>query len=297
MNLIHQPNVRASKGCRRSFQLAVLVLVLACSARAAAAESIRTYPTLRLKDGRELSSVHVVNYTATDVLVRHSGGATSLRSDLLPEQVIADLHLPPPPAAQPDFATDPAFLALANKVAVDNQGAPVAATENAAAAVGGWVTLAGRVAVTPPEGPTNLLAEVEVRAYPAELLARYLVQARAKSAEVAQQLSDQASLAIREGRTAEGDALAARAAKVVANYFDFLPVAPYQAQSDAYGHFTLRHDLRDIRLVAAGRVSVPRGEWSYTWISVVPGDEAILTEANATTVLTPEANSPRFAAR
>ena len=98
---------------------------------------------------------------------------------------------------------------------------------------------------------------------------------------------DAASVAAKAGR--------ARAAQAADHYLDFLPLAPYTARSDHYGHFTLRHDLRDARLVAIGRVTVPQGTWSFSWIDIAPGENAHLSEANATLVTAPGAAGPRFA--
>ena len=319
-----------------------VVLAWSLAGHATALGQIKTYANLTLRDGRQLSAVEVITYTTTDVLVRHAGGATSLRSDVLPEHVIADLHLPTPQAAQP-IVYDDAFLALADKPAVDDgQTAPAApspadawafdtagqaAAERLAAAerslarpapaapagddhipplAGGppksgtaptsaWITLAGRVAVTLPAGGPHLLGDVEVRAYPAALLARYLTQARAQGAAVARKYRELAAVAGQEGRAADGATLTARAAQAADHYLDFLPLAPYTARSDHYGHFTLRHDLRDARLVAIGRVTVPQGTWSFSWIDIAPGENAHLSEANATLVTAPGAAGPRFA--
>jgi len=311
----------------------VMVLVLALAARVAAVEPLRTYPTLALKDGRQLSAVRIINYTTTDVLVRHEGGATSLSTAVLPARVLTDLHLPTPQAvaARP---VDPAFGALADKVAVADSAAPtlprssagpasaepsrLAATGAALVPVGerlvpadrmsiepaigvpsksGPVTFTGRVAVTLPSRETHLLGDVEVRAYPAGLLTRYLAQARAKSEELAQQLRLEATAAAREGRSADSAALTARAKQVADQYLTFLPTTPHTARSDAYGYFTLRHDLRDMRLVAVGRINVARGEWNYAWIGLAPGEDSLLTEANATLVSPPGSTGTRFAAR
>jgi len=320
------------------------VLLLAAHSDALAA--IRTYSTLALKDGRLLSDVHVINYSSTDVLVRHLGGATSLRTDLLPAEVLAELHLPTPTAAVAP-AADPDFLALADKVAVAPISAPTlapavivsapaditnssatadaattaaitapAAPEFAPAGEGDIlldsaqpvrartpalkhtrVKFAGRVAVALPTGETHLMGDVEIRAYPADLLARYLAQAEAKSTELAEQLRAQAATAAREGRNDDSAQLIARAQTVAAQYFDFLPTAPHTTRSDAHGHFTLVHELRDMRIVAVARINVAQGEWSYAWIGVAPGEDALLTEANATVVLAPGTPGTRFAAR
>lgn len=310
----------------------VVLVVLALAARVAAVE--RTYPTLALKDGRQLSAVRIVNYTTTDVLVRHEGGATSIGTELLPAYVLTELHLPTPQPATV-LPVDPAFIALADKVAVadpaspnaarkstepegpiapeqvgtasagvplppaDNRSNPVERSllEPAPAPKSGPVTFTGRVAVTLPTGETHLLGNVEVRAYPADLLTRYLAQARAKSAELAQQLHQEASVAAQEGRSADSAALTARARQTADQYLTFLPTTPHTARSDAYGYFTLCHDLRDMRLVAVGRINVANGEWNYAWIGLAPGEDALLTEANATLVSAPGSPGTRFAAR
>ncbi len=328
------------------------VLLLATHLDALAA--VRTYATLALKDGRLLSDVRVVNYSTTDVLVRHLGGATSLRSDVLPDEVLAELHLrAPTPTVLP--VNDPAFLALADKVAVAPAAtAPVApsivinapakiartsvpaeaapaAAENAnetvvdatpaapefAPAGEGTIMMesaqqtrrpgpalkqnrvkfAGRVAVALPTGETHLLGDVEIRAYPADLLARYLAQAKAKSTELAEQLRAQAAAAALEGRNEESARLNTRAQTVAAQYLNFLPTTPHTTRSDAHGHFTLIHNLHDMRIVAVGRINVARGEWNYAWIGVAPGEDALLTEANATVVSAPGTPGTRFAAR
>lgn len=342
-----RPCAQNARRNRRQLRVLTVLLALSLAGRAAALGPIKTYANLTLRDGRQLSAVEVITYTTTDVLVRHAGGATSLRSDVLPEHVIADLHLPAPELAQP-IVYDAAFLALADKPAVDDgQTAPAApspagawafdtagpgAAERLAAAEGlaaerslvraaaaaaagddnipplaggpptsgaaptsAWITLAGRVAVTLPTGSPHLLRDVEVRAYPAALLARYLPQARAQGAAVARKYRELAAVAVQEGRAADGTTLTARAAQAADHYLDFMPLAPYAARSDDYGHFTLRHDLRDARLVAIGRVTVPQGTWSFSWIDIAPGENAHLSEANATLVTAPGAPGPRFA--
>lgn len=320
---LSQPTFSGSRNSRRHRrQLGGLTVVLALVwvTHAAALGPIKTYAKLTLRDGRQLASVEVITYTTTDVLVRHAGGATSLRSDVLPEHVIADLHLPAPRAAQPIVSdeaptapapplpagakagepraadrslprTDPAALAGDDNIPPLAGGTPTAA----AAPLSPWITLAGRVAVTLPAGGTHLLADVEVRAYPAALLARSLLQARAQGAAVARNYRERAAVAVQAGRAAEGATLTARAAQAADPSLDFLPLAPYTARSDDYGHFTLRHDLRDARLVAIGRVTVPQGTWSFSWIDVAPGENAHLTETNATLVTAPGAPGPRSA--
>ena len=44
---------------------------------------------------------------------------------------------------------------------------------------------------------------------------------------------------------------AARARKTAEQYLNLLPLAPFTARSDAHGHFTLSHDLKEARIVAA----------------------------------------------
>jgi hypothetical protein len=159
------------------------------------------------------------------------------------------------------------------------------------------VKFAGRVAVALPTGETHLLGDVEVRAYPADLLARYLAQAKAKSAELAEQLRTQATAAAQAGRHDDSAQLIVRAQTVAAQYLNFLPTTPHTTRSDPHGHFTLIHDLRDMRIVATGRINVAHGEWNYAWIAVAPGEDALLTEANATVVSAPGTPGTRFAAR
>lgn len=346
-----RPTASLAPMSRRGRTGAVLLgSVLLLAAHVDALAAIRTYSTLALKDGRLLSDVRVINYSTTDVLVRHLGGATTLRSDVLPNEVLAELHLPTPSAAVVPV-NDPAFLALADKVAVAptatapaaasviiNSPAKVAqtsvlaeatpaaattvadttpATPEFAPAGEGTIMLesaqqtrgpvpalkqnrvkfAGRVAVALPTGETHLLGDVEIRAYPADLLARYLAQAKAKSTELAEQLRNQAAAAALEGRTEESAQLNTRAQTVAAQYLNFLPTTPHTTRSDAHGHFTLIHNLRDMRIVAVGRINVTRGEWNYAWIGVAPGEDALLTEANATVVSAPGTPGTRFAAR
>jgi hypothetical protein len=311
-----------------------------------ALEPIKRYSTLALNDGRTLLEVEVINQTMTDVLVRHSGGATTLRSNLLPASVAAELHMPAyVPAAEP--ALDPSFLALANKVAVAAPTAPaalsitvaapfpalsdapaaplttastpveVATAEPAPAGEGNFIEavslaapkpataaaaaqridLAGRVALTIPGTDMVFPANVEVRAYPAALLTLHLEKARARANDSAGKLFAQAAQAVTEGRLADGDALNLRARRTADQFLDYLPLAPYSARSDTHGHFTLSHDLRDARLVATARLAGPNGEWIFRWIGFAPEKDALLTEANATTVAMPEPERARFAAR
>ncbi len=342
-----RPPFFRSVSTRRLFLVAAAFASI-FSARLSAGEPLKSYEVLRLKDGRELTAVRVVNYTTTDVLVRHAGGATTLSTSVLPSNVLSDLHLPSPEAVLASL--DPAFLALANKVAVSDASAPAAGagitsvqfsrvpsggsnvTEQqlqaaaqqtstptsapagegnmtlpdlpsgvvvpvAPATANAWTKIAGRLAVAPTAGEPRYLANVEVRAYPADLLAKYVVLARAKAAEVADQLRERAAALAQAGRTAESEALVAQAAKAAGNLLNFLPVAPFNARSDEFGHFTLRHDLRDVRLVAMGRISSAQGEWTYAWIGVPAEREIILTDANATMITSPESAGASFAAR
>lgn len=315
-NPTRSPALRSSRGRSRALLLA---LGLVCLARLGAVEPLHFYPELVLRDGRKLRSVEIVNYTTTDVLVRHSGGATTLRGDLLPAAVATDLHLLARPLAEA-AAANSAYLALADKVAVPDtasrhHSAPAAAatfasTEIAApvAAAPGFslpaattrsrhVDLAGRIAVKLPNGELRLVEGAEIRAYPAQLLDGYLAGALARSNEAAQQLLQQAAVAANEGRTADYTLLAARARKTAEQYLNLLPVAPFTARSDAHGHFTLSHDLKEARIVAAARITAPNGEWSYQWIGLTASHDTMLTETNATAVAAPEQARPRFAAR
>lgn len=348
MNYSIQPTFLPAKARRGRLVSIALSVAFSFSVAASAASSLKTYATLTLKDGRELSSVQVVNYTTTDVLVRHLGGATTLHTDVLPDNVLADLHLRAPAVLPPLALDDPAFLALADKVAVStvypspaasnfsqvtiapaaSPGSNVTPAQIAAAATApvntrpvplgegnmteffttpaavapvasahhNWTNLAGRVVVRPVAGETRFLGNVEIRAYPADLLARYLVEARAKSVQLADQLRAEAAALVQAGRQAEGEALAARAAKTAASYVNFIPIAPYSARSDEFGQFTLRHDLRDVRLVATGQVGTARGDWSYAWIGIAPTEEALLTDANATAITAPDTAGARFVA-
>ena len=322
---------------RRVVRCAALALVLTGLTALGAAEPIKRYPTLTLKDGRQLVAVEVVNYTMTDVLVRHSGGATLLRSDILPHDIASDLHLPSHQPDTTDFS-NPAFLALANKVAVAevapgavaapaavqaSPSLPASAEPAALATPAGegnftesitlasakstpteavvakptHIDLPGRVALALPTGELLLGSDVEIRAYPAALLDGYLEKARARANEAAEKLLAQAAIASSEGRLADYEALSLRARKTADQYLEYIPVAPYSARSDAYGHFTLSHDLRDARIVASARVAGTNGEWTFRWVGLAADRDAMLTEANATTVVAPEPARPRFAAR
>ena len=329
---------------RQSLTIAVLL----CATRLVAVEPIKVYPSLTLKDGRQFAAVEIINYTSGGILVRHSRGATTFRLEVLPDDVIAALHLKnwqvaetsafdPALADRPavaegtsgnlsgaEHATIPALAAAtvamqpevraagATPVAADSPSPAPAAQEtaqpgapNAAPTPSGegnmpeffaaqnteivapksdYVNLGGRVVVTSPAGEIFLLGDVEVRGYPANLLASYLEQAKAQCNAAVQKLLDQATAAATDGRSADYASLTAQAKKIASRYLDNLPIAPFSARTDAYGNFTLRHNLRDLRIVAAGRVVIAGGEWNYEWTAVVPDKEANLTEANATAI-------------
>ncbi|MBM3853651.1 MAG: hypothetical protein FJ399_10910 [Verrucomicrobia bacterium] len=350
---------------RRGIRFGVLCsIVLPLISPVAAAEAIRAYATLTLKDGRQLTAVEIVRCTASRVLVRHKGGVTSIRTEMMPPHVVSDLDLRSLPPMQP-LAGEPALLRLADKVAVDEAtnsemaalaekpavaesadsdlaaladriavdpfnlppiavrparaasgvfaehaliapGAPLAGEVRSTAAEGHRApglsrengpslcgarhdpaAYAGWMAVTLPSGETHLLAGVEVAAYPADVLTRSLEATGAGSVGLAQQLGEQAAAAAQEGRAAASAALYARAAKTAVGCLRRLPAAPYVTRTDASGRFNLRHDLRDFRLVAVARIQIGLSEWTYIWISVVPGEDALLTEANATFVSGP----------
>jgi hypothetical protein len=329
------PHVSSPIGRQRTQVGVLCLLVLTLVASVEGRDPVKVYPLLTLKDGRQFTAVEVVKCTPHRVLVRHRGGATSLHTELLPEQVIAELRLTRPPLARsladepallplagkvavaapadspiPDFAhkaavTEPSetdSLALAHRVAVAPAGPASPGTDPRETKVDrrGEVdrgSCAGWVAVTPPSGATHLLANVEIAAYPAELLAQALRQAGANSGELTRQLRDQAVVAQQEGRVAASAALLARAAKTAAVFIASLPATPYTTRSDASGRFALRQDGRDLRLVAVARVPVAQGECTYVWIGVRPGLDCLLTEANATIVSTPPASDSRLAVR
>ncbi len=313
---------------------ALLAVSVTTSAPAAERPLPRTYPTLVLKDGRKLTDVKVINYTAKGILVRHPGGATTLPLALLPDAVLADLHLSPREAAEtarPAVAADP----LANKAAVvldelalkpavdpatvadapavspadapavDADASAVAnapaaeiapagegnipdffasqvVVANAAAAT--TADIVGRVKITLPHGETKLLADVEVRAYPAELLENYLKTAKSRAAEAAARLQVQVEAAAKQGRRAEADALAVQAKRTAAHFVDLIPPAPFAAKTDAFGHFTIRHNLPNVRLVAVGFVEGLGKEGRVEWVAVAPTPGLILSESNATTI-------------
>jgi hypothetical protein len=358
----------ALTGRKRGF--AALILALLLASQSSALEPIKSYSTLTLKDGRKFVAVEIINYTSNGVFVRHADGLTTFRTTLLPDNVVAELHLPAPKLtdliADASLADRPAVVEtasapLANRIAVadtndsdlaqrpaivastpdataarppltDGENAATAdlsnlvATAPAAAAPDSrnlppppagegnmpeffqnqqpvisapttHVDVAGRVTVSLPSGETCMLADVEIRAYPANLLARYLSETKARCNESAQRLAGLAAVAQKEGRGAEAQALLARANDMSASYLNYLPEAPCVARSDEFGYFTLRNDLQDLRIVAAGRVTLPRGEWSYQWVGVAVARETLLTEANATAIAAPRAAGARFAVR
>jgi len=367
-----------------------------------AAEPIKTYPVLRLKDGRTLSSVAVINYTSGGILVRHLGGATTVRAELLPAAVQADLNVrsiflaapsaadaatsptapaaaladepadepsadfaaiealrrrlnardweianrvalpesavapaavaPGTPAATPaaDLAaatlvpsTAPAATAMAVAVEPESESAANAPTPEPAATLAAGpapagegnipefftnlkplqaeavahTDVAGRIVVAPPGVGSRFLSGVEVRAYPAATFPGFLAQAKARAQSAAQRLLDQAVVAATEKRLDDHAALTAKAERIAARYLDYLPEAPFQARTDAEGHFTLRHDLREVRLVAVGYARADRREWTYEWVGLTPARDLVLNETNATSVNPADHSKARFAAR
>jgi len=340
----------------------VTIFLALCTTGLLTAAPIKVYPNLTLKDGRQFSEVEIINYTSSGILVRHAGGATVFRRDVLPEDVIVALHLqnwladeprasdsttpvPTAPAGMdPAIADRPAIpeSAIAGLAAQRGQRtmgaesveatsqsilatAPIASESAAPVAIdnlptsrtgegnipefdgvqhqvismpkSNYVNLGGRVVVTAPAGGLYLLGDVEVRGYPANLLPGYLVEAKAKCDAATRRLLDQANAAANESRFADYTSLIAQAHEMAGHYLDNLPAAPFSAKSDEYGNFTLRHNLSDLRLVAAGRVASADGEWSYEWIGVAPEKEANLTEANATAITGVEMNKAKYAAR
>lgn len=324
----------------------LLAVGVATTAPAAESPLPRTYPTVVLKDGRTLKDVKVINYTAKGILVRHPGGATTLPLALLPDAVLADLHLSPREAAETarpvvaadplahkaavvldDIALKPAVdpAAVADAPAVSPADTPAVEADTAAvanapaaeiapagegnipdffasqvvvagAAAATTADIVGRVKVTLPHGETKLLADVEVRAYPAELLENYLKTAKARAGEAAVRLQVQAEAATKQGRRSEADALALQAKRTAAHFVDLIPPAPFAAKTDAFGHFTIRHNLPNVRLVAVGFVEGLGKEGRVEWVGVVPTPELILSESNATTIASAGRRSG-FAAR
>jgi hypothetical protein len=343
---------------RQLVRRSVLFVALMFATRVAG-EVIQSYDTLTLKDGRKFTAVQIVNYTVNGVLVRHAQGATTFRFDVLPDDVIAALHLngwqtnpaisdiaalaDKPAVAESDLASladrpavetpattealpaaapastpvasvssladQPAVEAPVVAVAPKAPAAPAPAGEGnipefftaqqpvVGAAQNNSVDLAGRVFVTLPTGERFFLGDVDVRAYPAELLAGYIDEAKAKAQQAAQNLRVLASVALKDGRTADANGLLARAQRVAQQYADYLPAAPVSTRSDEFGNFTLRHNLHDLRIVASGRLNLSRGQWSYEWVGIAPAADAALTEANATAVIPADASQPRYAAR
>jgi hypothetical protein len=309
--------------------------------RLGALETILSCPSLMLKDGRQFTAVQIINYTATGVLVRHAGGATTIRIDLLPSSVATALHLQPweianaanaglnssladrpaiaadgstpatamaavadrPAVAEqwdPTLADRPAIgsetptLAVAPAIAETDISAPEAQPSNPAAPR----QVAGRIVVRALDGNPILLGDVEVRAYPPQLLATYLAEAKAKCSAAAEALRAQAMAAAANGNYASSAALASRAASLASGYLEYLPPPPFSTHSDEFGFFTLEHTLAEVRIVAVGHMSSAQGDWSFEWVGVTAGNEINLTEANATAVIAPHSPSAaRFAAR
>lgn len=144
--------------------------------------------------------------------------------------------------------------------------------------------IVGRVKITLPQGETKLLADVEVRAYPAELLEIHLKTARTRADTAAGRLQAQAEAAAKLGRRADADALFAQAKRTLAHFVDLIPPAPFSTKTDAHGHFTIRHNLGNARLVAVGFVAGLGRDGRVEWIGVAPSPELVLSESNATTI-------------
>lgn len=346
----------------RGFRVAVLAFALALAGRGFASEAIKSYATLTLKDGRTFSAVEIVNYTANGVLVRHAGGATTFRFEILPDDVIASLHLKgwqnePGFAALADkpavadangetadlaLADRPAVTESASQVATDRpsaEAAPAADLANApavseptipapvtavalaeakssvagegnlpdlevsspfapapAVTASAVVTQTGRVVITLPQG-TFFINDADVRAYPADLLPAYVVDARNKARQAAQNLREQAATAGREGRMGDFEMLTARANRTAARFVDYLPAPAAATRSDEFGNFTVQHTLASVRIVAAGQLTVGKARVNYEWIGVPAAEEIALTEANATTVVADDAGVLKYAAR
>lgn len=325
MTPLHNSNASLAARLRASVVLVVFSLISVTGAYADA--PLKTYASLTLNDGREFYSVEVVNYTTTGVLVRHAKGATTLRLNVLPQQMLTDLHLDGQRdavrKAQQDYlelANKPALPDMADMVAAD---APVPASANlpqadavavlpeaaqvvahaateeiVASEVGAipaspapaalqsvYVDVVGRFVVSLPSSGTHFLGDVEVRGYPAELFSEYLVQAKGRAREAAQRLLALAAAAAKEGRVADYTSLAAQAEKAAARFYDYFPAAPVTARSDEFGNFTLHHRLRDVRIVAAGRLNGGEGEWNFEWVGITLENDATFTEKNATSVV------------
>ncbi len=237
-----------------------------------------------------------------------------------PAVALDELALKPAVAAEPSTPASGADLsekiatdladATANAPAAVINSAPVLApagegnipeffvdqTVVAGAAVATHVDVTGRVRVILPTGETQLLAGVEVCAYPAALLTRYLGEAEARGRDAAQRILTQADSAAQAGRLAEAVSLTAQARETAAHTIHYLPVAPFATKTDAHGLFTIRHDLRDARLVAVGYAKVDGKQWRYEWVGIRADREIILTEANAT-ALAPPSEPARYASR
>ncbi|MDQ1249780.1 MAG: hypothetical protein QG597_4156 [Actinomycetota bacterium] len=196
-----------------------------------------------------------------------------------------------PSADQPAEAPAPAGEGNIPEFFV-SQTAPVGATANSSQS-----TIAGRIVVRLPSGEMRLLANVAVKAYPAHLLATFLGKSKARYENEARKLIDQAVAAGGARTGAEAEALILRARELAARYLDDLPEPPHATRSDEYGHFTIRHQLRDARIVAAGQVTGPDGVWNFEWVDVVPSHETVLNEGNATNVTAPATAFPRYTAR
>lgn len=228
---------------------------------------------LATQRGQRAAGVETIEATSQSVLA----AAPAAQQSFAP---VAVDNAPPSPSGEGNI---PEFAGVQNQV--------ISAPKS------NYVNLGGRVVVTPPAGGLYLLGDVEVRGYPANLLPGYLAEAKAKCDAATRRLLDQANTAANESRFADYTSLIAQAHEMAGHYLDNLPAAPFSAKSDEYGNFTLRHNLSDLRLVAAGRVASAAGEWSYEWIGVAPEKEANLTEANATAITGGEMNKAKYAAR
>ncbi|HVS54204.1 MAG TPA: hypothetical protein VHD62_17745 [Opitutaceae bacterium] len=353
----HRP--LAGSGLRA--RLAVFVFAFALVARLAAVEVIRSYPSLTLKDGRQLLAVEVINFSAGSVLVRHAGGATTVRATLLPANIVSDLHLEAWIIADnlgfdPSLADRPAVEApaLANQAAAAETSASLAdraasdapaAETNVPAAIADApaieaaetvatapavpaaapaapvslgegnmpeffshrteiasaapapATVSGRIVVALPSGEKRFLGNVQINAYPVEVLSRYLADTKSRCYELAQKLVEQAIALEKAGRLAEARMLTERARNTTAHYLDYLPPAPFSTRSDDYGFFTLPRDGRSLCLVASGAANGPQGTWNYEWVGLAAAPEVSLTEANATSIGAPLTKQSQYAAK
>lgn len=346
-------------------RLAVVALTFALAARLGAVEVIRSYPTLTLKDGRQLIAVEVINFSAGSVLVRHAGGATAIRATLLPASIISDLHLEAWIVADnlgfdPNLADRPAVeapavsevvnqaagaetaVALSDRpataapaeetranVAIAEAPAIDAAVENIAAAPAVPAAapaapvslgegnmpeffahrteiasaaptpaeISGRIVVALPSGEKRFLGNVQINAYPADVLNRCLADTKSKCYELAQKLVEDAIALEKAGRLAEARALTERARNTTAHYLDYLPPAPFSTRSDDFGFFTLPRDGRTLCLVASATANGPQGAWTYEWVGLAAAPEVALTEANATSIGAPLTKQSQYAAK